>query len=61
MKANVGGWDRKLRIGAGLAIIGTGVVFGSWFGALGLIPLTTGLTGRCPAYCPLKVTTNRKD
>ena len=51
MKTNVGGIDRILRIGAGLALIGlaaTGTV-GAW-GWIGVVPLLTGAVGFCPAY-----------
>lgn len=51
MKANVGGIDRKIRIVAGLVLIGlaaTGTV--GWWGWLGLVPLGTGLIGWCPPY-----------
>ncbi|MEY4643691.1 MAG: hypothetical protein RLZZ596_522 [Pseudomonadota bacterium] len=51
MKANVGGIDRKIRIVAGLVLVGlaaTGTV--SWWGWLGLLPLGTGLIGWCPPY-----------
>lgn len=50
MKANVGGIDKALRIIAGLGIIGAGVYMGSWWGAVGLVPLVTGLINFCPAY-----------
>ena len=50
MQANVGGIDKTLRIIAGLGIIGAGVVMGSWWGAVGLVPLLTGLVNFCPAY-----------
>ncbi|MCX9157892.1 DUF2892 domain-containing protein [Niveibacterium sp. 24ML] len=62
MKTNVGGIDKVLRIGGGIALIGlaaTGVV-GAW-GWIGVVPLATGLFGFCPLYpllglntCPLK-------
>lgn len=51
MKANVGGIDRKIRIVAGLVLVGlaaTGTV--GWWGWLGLLPLGTGLIGWCPPY-----------
>jgi hypothetical protein len=55
MQQNVGGIDRTLRIIAGLAIIGAGVFYQSWWGAIGLIPLGTALIGWCPLYVPFKL------
>lgn len=62
MKANIGGWDRVLRIVLGLVLIGlaaTSTV--GWWGWLGVIPLVTGLVRFCPLYpllglntCPLR-------
>nr|WP_315466203.1 DUF2892 domain-containing protein [uncultured Rhodoferax sp.] len=62
MKANVGGIDRIIRIGAGAVLVGlaaTGTM--SWWGWLGAVPLATGLMGWCPPYamfgfstCPLR-------
>lgn len=63
MKANVGGIDRILRIVLGLAVLGAGVYFKSYWGLIGFVPLLTGLIRFCPLYpivglstCPL----NRK-
>jgi hypothetical protein len=53
MNANVGTIDRAVRIIAGLALIAFAVwgnVSWSWFGWIGLVPLITGIAGRCPAY-----------
>jgi len=52
MKCNVGKTDRMLRVIAGLAIIGAGVYFQNWLGAIGLVPLLTGVFRFCPAYLP---------
>lgn len=52
MSPNVGGLDRGFRIALGLAIIGVGVYFNSWWGALGAIPLLTGAFRWCPLYLP---------
>jgi len=52
MKCNVGGLDRRLRILVGIALIGAGIYFQSWLGAIGLVPLITGIVGWCPAYLP---------
>ena len=51
MTQNVGGIDRIVRIGAGIALIAaaaTGTI-GMW-GYIGLVPLATGLMGWCPPY-----------
>jgi branched-subunit amino acid ABC-type transport system permease component len=58
MTANVGGFDRILRIVAGLVLIAlaaTGVV-GAW-GYLGVIVLATGVFRFCGAYTLLGVNT----
>ena len=52
MKHNVGGIDRTLRIIVSLAVIGWGVYAQNWWGAIGLVPLITGVIGWCPAYLP---------
>ncbi len=57
MKKNVGGIDRNLRIVVGLAIIAWGVFAQNWWGAIGLIPLLTGLIGWCPPYAILGLST----
>jgi hypothetical protein len=62
MKVNEANWDRIARI-----VVGAGVLSLAFVGPatpwafLGLIPLVTGLAGRCPAYsifgvstCPMK-------
>jgi hypothetical protein len=58
MKSNVGGLDRIVRIGAGLALIAlaaTGVV-GAW-GYIGVVPLLTGTFKFCPAYSMFGINT----
>jgi Protein of unknown function (DUF2892) len=54
---NVGKVDRIIRIVAGLAIIGAGVVLHSWWGAIGVVPLATGFLRWCPAYVPVGINT----
>lgn len=58
MKANVGGFDRILRIAVGallivLAALGT---IGVW-GYIGIVPVLTGLFRFCPAYLPFGIST----
>jgi hypothetical protein len=59
MTCNVGGVDRAARIVVGLAAIGAGMFFKSWWGALGAVPLITGLVRWCPAYIPFGVSTGK--
>ncbi len=62
MNRNVGSWDRILRVvvGAALIIMTLMGTIGLW-GWIGVIPLLTGLAGRCPLYgllgmntCPMQ-------
>lgn len=55
MKCNMGTTDRILRGIVGIAVIGAGVYYQSWWGAVGLIPLGTAITGICPAYMPFGI------
>ncbi len=57
MEKNVGGADRVFRILLGIIIIIIGVIYGSWWGLIGLIPLLTGLIGWCPMYLPFGIKT----
>jgi len=65
MNKNVGYIDRGIRVVAGVAIVAAGVYFQNYWGAIGLIPLLTGMIGWCPAYtlfgvssCKVKQTAN---
>jgi hypothetical protein len=59
MKCNVGKTDRMLRIIVGLCIIGFGLATQNWWGAVGVIPLFTGIVRWCPAYVPLGISTDK--
>lgn len=61
MKCNMGKVDRVLRGIAGLGIIGAGVYFQSWWGAIGAVPLVTALIGVCPAYLPFGISSCKLD
>ena len=57
MGKNVGNADRLVRIALGIAAIGAGIAFNSWWGAVGIIPLGTALVGWCPLYRILGLST----
>ena len=60
MKANIGVVDKWIRIIAGAVIIALGFIYQNWWGALGIIPLLTGLLNYCPAYTLLGISTAKK-
>jgi predicted transporter len=59
MKCNVGTIDRIVRVLLGLVLIGLGIYFSSWWGAIGLIPLATAAVSWCPLYRLVGLTTCR--
>jgi hypothetical protein len=61
MTCNVGTTDRIIRVIIGAAIIAAGVYYESWWGAIGVIPLSTAAIGWCPAYLPFGMSTSCKD
>jgi hypothetical protein len=61
MKCNVGRKERIFRTFLGLTILGAGIVFRSWWGTLGLIPLLTAAVGWCPVSRLLGVSTCKED
>lgn len=63
MKTNVGTADRAIRVLVGLALLG--LVFllegnARWWGLVGIVPLATGLAGRCALYLPFGIDTSRR-
>ena len=61
MKCNMGKADRIIRGIVGLGVIGAGVYFQNWWGAIGAIPLGTALIGWCPAYLPFGISSCKVD
>ncbi len=57
MKPNVGGIDRILRLIVGLALLGAGYYFKSYWGLVGLLPILTAVFRFCPAYLPIGLNT----
>jgi len=53
MQINVGNIDRLIRIVIGLVLLSVPFWLDTpwrWLGLIGVMPLVTGLAGRCPGY-----------
>ncbi|HMM12407.1 MAG TPA: DUF2892 domain-containing protein [Bacteroidales bacterium] len=61
MKKNVGSIDKIVRIVLGVAIGGLGIIYGSWWGLVGLLPIATALTGTCFMYSLFGISTCKKE
>ncbi|MET0051310.1 MAG: DUF2892 domain-containing protein [Candidatus Thiodiazotropha sp.] len=62
MTQNVGGIERFIRIIAGLAILAWGFLLSNpinWLGAIGLVPLLTGLISYCPMWSIFGINTKK--
>lgn len=57
MKKNVGSADKIIRYVVGIAIIGAGIYFKTWWGAVGIVPILTAAMSTCPAYLPFGLST----
>ncbi len=57
MDKNMGSIDRALRFIVGVAIIGAGIAYESWWGLIGVVPIFFSTIGSCPVYTPLGIRT----
>lgn len=53
MKENIGDVDKVVRVIAGIAALGAGFYYQSWWGVIGLILLGSAAIGWCPPYAIL--------
>ncbi len=60
MQCNVGKTDRAIRMIAGVVVIGAGIYYQSWWGAIGVVPIITGYLRWCPPYQLIGLSTNKK-
>jgi predicted RND superfamily exporter protein len=61
MKKNVGSADKIIRIIVGIIIIILGLVFKSWWGIIGILPILTAMIGWCPPYALLGISTRKEE
>ncbi len=57
---NEGTIDRTVRVVIGIGVIAWGVMNSNWLGAIGAVPLLTGLIGWCPLYAMIGLNTGCK-
>jgi len=57
MQKNIGAVDRNVRFLLGAVLLVAGVIYQSWWGVLGLVPIATAAIGFCPLYVPLGIST----
>ena len=60
MPVDMGGLDRIVRALAGIALVGWALSGGPVWAWIGVLPLLTAATGRCPAYVPFGFSTCAK-
>ncbi|MCF8001488.1 MAG: DUF2892 domain-containing protein [Halanaerobiales bacterium] len=60
MEKNVGSTDKIIRYILGVLIIGAGIMYNSWWGIIGVIPIFTAALGWCPLYKIIGTTTKKK-
>jgi hypothetical protein len=60
MKKNMGKADRYIRLLIGVVIIALGIIYQSWWGLIGLVPLLTAGMNFCPLYTIFGMSTDKK-
>ncbi len=60
MKKNIGKADKLIRVLVGVVVILLGIIYQSWWGLIGIIPLFTALSGTCLFYLPFGISTEKK-
>lgn len=61
MKKNVGSFDQIIRIVLGFGIGIVGLIYQSWWGLIGIIPIATALINFCPLYALFGFSTSKKE
>lgn len=59
MTKNVGKTDKVVRLILAIVIFALGILYQSWWGLLGILPLLTVVFGWCPPYGLFGINTNK--
>lgn len=57
---NIGKTDRTIRFIGGTAVVAAGLIYGSWWGLIGLVFIGTAFIRTCPSYIPFGISTVEK-
>jgi hypothetical protein len=60
MTKNVGNVDRNIRLLIGIVVIVLGIIYQSWWGLIGIVPLLTAGMNFCPLYSVLGMSSKKK-
>lgn len=60
-RKNMGTLDSLIRVSLGALILIAGVLYESWWGVIGLVPLLTGAVSWCPIYKLFGISTCSND
>jgi len=60
IKRNIGSLDTIIRLILAAIIITLGIMYQSWWGLIGVVPLMTAIIGTCPIYGLLGISTSRQ-
>lgn len=61
MTVNMGGIDRVVRAIIGVSLVAWALYGGPLWAWIGVVPILTAATGRCPAYVPFGFSTRAKE
>ena len=60
IKRNIGNLDTVIRLILAVIIITLGIMYESWWGLVGVVPLMTAIIGTCPIYGILGISTAKQ-
>ena len=61
LNCNIETFDKILRRSLGLILLGLGIYYQHWWGALGLLPIALSYWKHFPLYLPFKINTNKEN
>ena len=60
MTRNIGSMEKIVRVILGITILAFGLLYNSWLGLIGLIPIITASISYCPLWSLFGISTSKK-